>query len=113
MSAVFICPCDALPPTQTRGLTVNTPQGPLDLFLIRTPSRILAYRNHCPHLGIPLNWQPDTFLSADNAYIQCATHGALFNIDNGACIAGPCSGQALSPLPIMIRDDAIWLLDRS
>ena len=70
------------------------------LFAIRKDNQLHAYWNICPHLGIPLNWAPDKFLDLDNALIQCSSHGALFHIDSGECIAGPCSGQSLQPVTL-------------
>jgi len=35
--------------------------------------------------------------------IQCATHGALFRIRDGYCVAGPCAGQGLIPLEVKVE----------
>ncbi|MDX5299572.1 MAG: Rieske 2Fe-2S domain-containing protein [Gammaproteobacteria bacterium] len=80
-------------------------------FLVCHGDQVFAYRNRCPHLGVALNWQPHRFLDLDGLFIQCALHGALFQIDNGFCIAGPCQGRSLEALPIRIIGDDIWLLD--
>ena len=32
------------------------------------------------------------------------THGALFDIDSGACVGGPCAGAALRPWPVVLAD---------
>lgn len=79
------------------------------LLLIRQNNRAYAYINSCPHLGITLEFQANQFLNADGEYIQCSTHGALFEITNGSCIWGPCSGQALQKVSIKEFDGAIWL----
>ena len=42
--------------------------------------------------------------------IQCANHGALFVIENGECVAGPCSGEALVALPFDIVDGYVELI---
>ena len=41
---------------------------------------VYVYENSCPHIGTPLDWMPDQFMSADGQYIICATHGAEFAI---------------------------------
>ncbi|MFP6798982.1 MAG: Rieske (2Fe-2S) protein, partial [Pseudomonas sp.] len=41
--------------------------------------------------------------------IQCATHGALFLIESGECVAGPCAGQSLQELAIREDDQGIWI----
>ncbi|HDZ38783.1 MAG TPA: Rieske (2Fe-2S) protein [Marinobacter sp.] len=67
-------------------------------FLDGTTPR--AYLNQCPHMGIELNWAPGRFMDADNLFLQCSTHGALFKPRDGECIAGPCQGDALTELDI-------------
>jgi nitrite reductase/ring-hydroxylating ferredoxin subunit len=56
-----------------------------------------------------LEWQPNQFLDYEKQFIQCATHGALFGIDDGICIAGPCPGEQLEALPVEVRDGEVWL----
>lgn len=78
-------------------------------FAIKKDGQIYLYRNKCPHLGIELNWQEDQFLDMDGALIQCSTHGALFLIEDGECVSGPCHGEQLEPLPFEIVDGNIVL----
>ncbi|WP_373081058.1 Rieske (2Fe-2S) protein, partial [Zhongshania sp.] len=65
----------------------------------------------CPHLGIELNWQENQFLDYDDSLIQCSTHGALFIIENGHCVAGPCMGKELEAVPFQIDNGMITLCD--
>lgn len=109
MTPYFLCNNDDLIDNKTRSFTLETEQGQLDLFLVKTENIAYAYKNICPHLGIPLNWQPDEFLSIEETHIQCSTHGALFTMENGHCIAGPCSGDKLENLALEYRDNEIWL----
>ncbi len=109
MSNYFLCHNDDIAELQSLGFTVETDQGQLELFLVCHDNKVHAYQNHCPHLGITLNWQPDQFLSLEGTHIQCSTHGALFKMEDGYCIAGPCTGQNLIPLALEKRDDEIWL----
>jgi len=78
-------------------------------FAVHQSEQIYIYRNSCPHIGMPLNWQPDKFLSADNSFIQCTSHGALFEIDSGLCVAGPCHGQSLQVVEYDIRDKDVFI----
>ena len=80
-------------------------------FVVRWQGQLHAYRNHCPHTGAPLNWQPEQFLSPDGDRLMCAMHGALFEIDGGQCIYGPCQGQALTPLAVEVRQGCLYLLE--
>lgn len=79
------------------------------VFVVRKFGCLYAYVNSCPHIGVPLEWLPDQFLDSEGELIQCATHGALFAIDTGLCVAGPCVGEALVPLPLVIHDGIISL----
>ncbi|MEJ6773296.1 MAG: Rieske (2Fe-2S) protein [Porticoccaceae bacterium] len=91
-----LCNLDDLEEQQAIELTIDDRR----LFAIRQDNQLHAYWNICPHLGVPLNWAPDKFLDLDNALIQCSSHGALFHIDSGECIAGPCTGQHLQPVTL-------------
>ena len=55
----------------------------------------MIYVNACPHLGVPLDWAPDRFLSTDGEHIVCSMHGAIFEIGTGLCLHGPCAGERL------------------
>ena len=74
------------------------------VFAVNKDGQLYVYLNRCPHLGIELEWQEDRFLDSEGMMIQCATHGALFVIENGECVAGPCAGEALTALPFVIDD---------
>jgi nitrite reductase/ring-hydroxylating ferredoxin subunit len=67
----------------------------LEIFIVRQGEHIFGYHNSCPHTGAPLNWLADQFLDYSRAYIQCSGHDALFRIEDGCCISGPCHGQSL------------------
>lgn len=77
---------------QAKGFTIN-PET--QIFVVKKDGVLTVFENRCPHLGIPLEMMPDQFLDRDKSFIQCSTHGALFQIDNGFCVAGPCSGASL------------------
>lgn len=112
MQSYFLCQQQDIKETQARGfeIAINAKQQPLAVLLLRYDNELYCYQNRCPHLGIPLNWQPDDFLSIEHTHIQCSTHGALFKPDDGQCIMGPCNGEQLTPLTIECdEDDKIWL----
>ena len=89
----------------SRGLEVNN----LYLFAVKKDDQITLYFNRCPHLGTPLEWEEDRFLDADGALIQCSTHGALFRIEDGRCLAGPCKGKYLLAVPFIIDKGIIMV----
>lgn len=78
-------------------------------FVLRWDNAIHAYINSCPHTGVELNWLEDQFLDVDGRYVQCSMHGALFEPVSGACIHGPCLGQALQSLPVRVEGGAIYV----
>ena len=82
------------------------------LFAVKKDDQVYLYRNSCPHLGTPLEWEEDTFLDPDGALIQCATHGALFEIETGRCISGPCLGQHLQRIPHFV-DNGLIMVDEA
>lgn len=100
-----LCRLDDIADGAARGFTLDRAEGPLDIFVVREGARAYGYVNACPHVGTPLDWRPHDFMSADGGHIQCATHGALFRIEDGACIAGPCAGDHLRAVEIVVEAD--------
>ena len=92
----FLCLLSDLEEMQTIELTLEERQ----LFAIRQDNQLYAYWNSCPHMGIPLNWMPEKFLDLDGIFLQCSSHGALFQINDGECVGGPCVGDHLSPVTL-------------
>lgn len=100
-SRTVLCPLDAIAPGSSRGFQV----GNASCFAVRDQDgEIYVYRNSCPHLGVELEWVPDQFLDSEGVLIQCATHGALFLMDSGQCVSGPCLGDSLQTIPYILRD---------
>ncbi|MFT5397064.1 MAG: nitrite reductase/ring-hydroxylating ferredoxin subunit [Gammaproteobacteria bacterium] len=79
-------------------------------FIIYHQNKILSYLNRCPHTGVNLEWLPHQFLDRNNEFIQCATHGALFNIENGLCIHVPCVADKLEVVENAIIESKIYLI---
>jgi nitrite reductase/ring-hydroxylating ferredoxin subunit len=104
-----LCALDELEDPGARGFTLGAGEWPLKGFVVRKGDVVRAYVNHCPHAGFPLNWQPDTFLAPGSSLIRCIMHGALFEIETGDCVAGPCMGHGLQPLPIHVRGGYVLL----
>ena len=103
-----VCRLADLAEGAARGFTVGGGDWPLRGLVLRAGAVVRAYVNTCPHAGHPLNLRPDRFLTADGSLIVCASHGALFEKSTGLCVAGPCAGRALTPLPLEVRDG--WVL---
>jgi len=104
-----LCTLAELPDGDSEGFVVETADGRCGLMVIRQGDTVVSYVNSCPHVGTPLDLQPGRFLDRDGEHILCTTHGALFQIDDGLCIAGPCVDDRLTPVEIEIRDGAVYV----
>ena len=102
---IRLCAPQELAEGQSRGFVLDQ----LNLLAVRRDGQVHAYINRCPHRGIALEWRPDDFLDDSRSLIRCATHGALFLIESGECVAGPCSGQSLKALSCREDADGIWV----
>lgn len=93
-----------------REFRIGEGDWPFKGFAVRKGNTVFAYQNFCMHVGHPLNWQPDRFLTEDGNQIVCASHGALYDIETGLCTSGPCPGQQLRPVQVEIRDGNIVVI---
>lgn len=105
MASLPLCHLEELPNPGSKELKIASEA----CFVVRRGQGLFVYQNRCPHTGAPLNLMPDRFLDYDRQYIQCSTHGALFEIDSGKCVAGPCVGQYLDTVPCHIENGALHL----
>ena len=78
-------------------------------ILIRRQGKVFAYKNRCPHTGVNLEWLPNQFFDSSGHYLQCAVHGAMFEVENGQCVHGPCTGDALTAIRTEERNGEIIL----
>ena len=103
-----LCEMSDLDETQAYGADVDG----VSYVVVLSPedSQPRAYQNSCPHLGIQLEMMPNQFLDPACEYIVCSNHGAMFQIDDGLCIAGPCLNQKLQPATIQVTDGSVFLI---
>ena len=78
-------------------------------FLIRFEGQVKAYINECQHLPTELDWNLGQFLDADQQYLICATHGAIYDPISGLCVGGPCRGKTLKAVKFEEKDGLIYL----
>lgn len=93
-----------------RGVRFEVTRGGLaePAFVVRFDGRARAFINRCAHVPMELDWRPGEFFDADGLYLVCATHGAMYDPETGACAGGPCRGAGLIPIPV--REDAGFIL---
>ena len=99
----ILCHSDEIAEGKSKGFQL----GEKFLFAVKKNGQIYVYENSCPHLGIQLEWQADEFLDIDASMIQCSSHGALFKIDDGECVLGPCQGQSLNKIDFTLEQGMI------
>lgn len=101
----YLCDGHAIAEGKSRGFEI----GELTVLAVRREGQVFVYKNRCPHRGVALEWQPDQFLDSSASLIQCATHGALFLIEDGQCVAGPCEGESLTAIPCGEDAQGVWI----
>jgi nitrite reductase/ring-hydroxylating ferredoxin subunit len=102
-------PLDELPDPSAREFSPPGAEASDDYFLVRHGDAVSCFTNVCPHMGNPLNWAPNRFLSKDGRLILCTHHGAIYDPASGACRGGPCNGHGLTRWPVAIRDGRIMV----
>jgi nitrite reductase/ring-hydroxylating ferredoxin subunit len=110
--AQTLCALAEIPEDGAKGFTISPSRDALDLFVVRKGYDVYGYVNTCPHTGTSLDWVPNQFLDETGNLLQCATHGALFRIEDGFCMAGPCAGASLTQVKVRITDGMVELLGR-
>ncbi|MDP5039745.1 MAG: Rieske 2Fe-2S domain-containing protein [Paraglaciecola sp.] len=95
---------------QAKGFDPNH-SGSDTFFIVRQGNELFAYVDICPHYNdTSLPWKRHHSLDSASDYIVCAAHGALFEINNGDCVQGPCKGQKLSKIPLEVSSQQeIWI----
>lgn len=61
-------------------------------FAVRYQGQAHAYLNRCTHVAMELDYQPNRVFDDSGDWLLCATHGAAYRPDTGACGGGPCRG---------------------
>jgi len=101
---VTLCTLDALASPGARNFVLQIDEAFFHGFLVRVGEQVHGYVDRCPHAGLPLSQKLDEYLTPKGELITCSWHGALFRIEDGACVGGPRSGQRLTPWPVRVDD---------
>lgn len=107
---VRLCRLEAIPDGNARGLD-PLHAGHDTMLLVRQGRQLYAWLDSCPHIsGTPMAWRKDAYLNSARDRIVCSAHGATFDIATGICDLGPCMGQSLTPLRVLLDDnDTIYV----
>lgn len=111
MSDEALCKFDDLADGQAIGLVGRVREKQRNMLIVRKGGRAYAYINICPHAGQLLDMVPGKFFGPDPDLLRCTTHGALFRIEDGICVRGPCKGEGLQPVATEIRGGEIFVKD--
>lgn len=105
-----LCRLDEIPDGDSRGFDPLR-EGHDTMLVVRQGNALYAWRDACPHIsGVPMAWRKDAYLNANHDRIVCSAHGAMFDIESGVCTLGPCLGQSLEPIPLVLdADGSIYL----
>ena len=77
--------------------------------MTRQAGKFYAYVNRCPHQGTRLDFEPKQFLDPSFRHLLCGKHGAQFDIATGHCNDGPCKGERLEPIEVVIDDEEVCI----
>ena len=98
---------------EARALVARVNGRQRNIFVVRRGEGAVAYFNWCPHAQDFLDQIQGQFFNKDHTRLRCGKHGALFDIDSGACVLGPAEGQSLMRVPIAVRDGAVYVEEGS
>ena len=102
---IHLCAPGELVEGQSRGFVIAGRK----VLAVRRDGQAHVYLNNCPHRDLTLEWRTDDFLDASGSMIQCSHHGALFLIESGECVTGPCAGQSLQAVTCREDQTGIWI----
>ena len=111
MSHTEICKLVDVPDNDAKGMVAVVEGKQRNIFVARKGDQAFAYLNWCPHNQVLIDQIPNKFFNADKSYIQCSKHGALFQVEDGFYVEGPCEGESLKSLTTLVEDGAIYLVD--
>lgn len=104
-----IAPGTAKPFSLSR-ITETGESRPFPIVIVRIGAdTFFGYVNVCPHENAWLNIGSGAFFNEDRTRLQCGRHGALFEIESGVCVEGPCKGASLEPVAVAVIDGEVCL----
>jgi nitrite reductase/ring-hydroxylating ferredoxin subunit len=109
LSDEHICAADEIGELEARGYVGRVDGMQRNIFAVRQDGELRLYLNKCPHAGALLDHIQGKFFTPDGGFLRCGMHGAIFRIESGECIDGPCEGAKLTPLVFEERDGEIYL----
>ncbi len=109
--STVLCRLADIPDGGSNGFVVESRGKAVCFMTLRRNDQVFVYVNRCPHAGLPLDFKPGQFLDRAKTHILCTNHGAVFRIEDGFCIAGPCAGESLRRRETEVRNGTVYLVD--
>ena len=82
---------------------------PWPIMIARKGGRLFGYENVCPHGGSRLDVVPGELMDEEGNFIACGKHKAMFDLDTGHCFIGPCQGQRLTAIDLIIDEGDVCI----
>ena len=109
MTLVKLCELDDIDDLEARGFVGRVDGKQRNIFAVRKAGAYYVYLNQCPHAGALIDHIQGKFFNGDGTQLRCGMHGALFQIEDGECVDGPCIGKSLTPLPSVTKEDGLYI----
>lgn len=106
-AGVNLGPLDLIADGKARNYVLQIGPARFHGFVVRRGEAVFGYVDRCPHAGLPLAQALDQYLTPDGTMIACSWHGAVFTVENGDCVGGPCAGARLSAWPVRVEGGRI------
>jgi len=106
-AGINLGPLDLIADGAARNYVLQIGENRFHGFVVRRGEAVFGYVDRCPHAGLPLAQQLDQYLTPDGGMIACSWHGAVFAIEDGVCLGGPCAGGRLTPWPVTVEDGKV------
>lgn len=82
-------------------------EHPWPIVVVRWGRHVFGYVNRCPHNQVKLDWERDQFFDQYGTRLMCGKHGARFDLATGECVEGPCVGERLEQISLVVVDGHI------
>ena len=109
MKEAVLCRLDDIPDGGSAAFAAHVGGARTGVMALRQDEEVFVYVNACPHIGAPLDFQSGRFLNLDRTHVHCSNHGALFRIEDGYCVRGPCAGESLQSVEAAVRGKEVYI----
>jgi nitrite reductase/ring-hydroxylating ferredoxin subunit/GNAT superfamily N-acetyltransferase len=109
----YLCRADDIPDPGAKSVMLGRGENAKNIVVAKKDGRLHGYVNSCPHWGTPLEIVPGNLMTRDKKYLFCATHGAKFQLEDGFCVDGPCEGESMKPVTLILENGAVSLDEAS